>query len=112
MQMVGSLRASQARVISWRGRSGRAYAMQLVELGSFMLQEQSLHLLAKGTFVLWAGSADDVISDHASRARFRLALTLADRAFRIEGVDPVERMTTVWDLEGAEPRAELSGVAA
>jgi hypothetical protein len=108
MQMVGSLLASQARVISWRGRSGRSYALRPEELASFVLQDRALHLVAKGNFVLWVGSAGDVISDHASRARFRLALTCADRAFRLDGGDDVERMTTIWDLEGAAPAAELS----
>jgi hypothetical protein len=55
------------------------------------------------------GSADDVINDAASRARFRLALAAADRAFFLgAGDDDLSRLTVVWDLEGAEPVSGLS----
>ena len=60
-------------------------------------------------FPLPVGSAEDVINDAASRARFRLALAAADRAFFVEtGDDDLSRMTSVWDLEGAEPVTGLS----
>jgi len=50
-----------------------------------------------------------VIHDTASRARFRLALAAADRAFAVDaGEDELSRMTVVWDLEGAEPVTGLS----
>ncbi len=53
---------------------------------------------------MWVGSAHDVINDAASRARFRLALEAADRAFAVDADDDdLSRMTMVWDLEGAEP---------
>ncbi len=58
---------------------------------------------------MWVGSAHDVIHDAASRARFRLALEAADRAFLVEtDADEISRATTVWDLEGAEPVTGLS----
>lgn len=100
-----------ARLIAWRGRSGRLYALLPERIDSFSLSGDGLYLMAKGSNVLWAGGAGDVIADQQSRARFRLALVAADRVFRVaeERPDPTERMTTIWDLEGAEPQ---SGAAA
>jgi hypothetical protein len=58
---------------------------------------------------MWVGSADDVIHDAQSRSRFRLALETADRAFAVDASeDELSRLTTVWDLEGAEPVTGLS----
>lgn len=101
----GSAGMSPPRVAGWRGRSGRTYRLSPESLGDFVLARGALYLVAKGGHALWVGSAEDVIGDHASRARFRLALGCADRAFRLadEAGDDVARLTTIWDLEGAEP---------
>ncbi len=97
------------RQINWRGRSGRFYALTPERLETFALTTDSLHMLARGTVPMWVGSAHDVINDAQSRSRFRLALEAADRAFAVEtGGDDLERATTVWDLEGAEPVTSLS----
>ena len=97
------------RQVNWRGRSGRLYALSPEHLEDFALRNNDLFLIARGSLVLWAGAADDVIHDPQSRARFRLALDCADRVFHVDaGADQVERMTTVWDLEGAEPVAGLT----
>jgi hypothetical protein len=97
------------RQVNWRGRSGRFYALAPARMETFALAADGLYLLARGTLPVWVGSADDVIHDPASRARFRLALEMADRAFLVEAEgDEVSRMTTVWDLEGAEPVSGLS----
>ncbi len=97
------------RQVNWRGRSGRFYALKPERLESFWLADESLFLLARGTLPVWVGSAADVINDAQSRARFRLALEAADRAFAVDvDADDVTRMTTVWDLEGAEPVSGLS----
>ena len=97
------------RQVNWRGRSGRFYALTPERLESFMLTAGGLFMLARGTMPMWVGSADDVVHDAASRSRFRLALETADRAFAVEaGDDDLSRMTTVWDLEGAEPVSGLS----
>jgi hypothetical protein len=96
------------RQANWRGRSGRFYALTPERMESFSLGA-GLHLLALGSNVLWVGSARDIIDDSASRARFRLALDCADRAYAVDGgEDDVSRLTTVWDLEGAEPVSGLS----
>ncbi len=97
------------RQVNWRGRSGRFYALTPERLDTFALTRSGLYLLARGTVPVWVGSAHDVINDAPSRARFRLALEAADRAFLVEvDEDEVSRMTTVWDLESAEPVTGLS----
>lgn len=97
------------RQVNWRGRSGRFYALTPERIDSFALTTRGLHMLARGSMPMWVGSAHDVIHDAPSRARFRLALETADRAFLIEaGDDELTRMTVVWDLEGAEPASGLS----
>lgn len=97
------------RPVNWRGRSGRFYALSPERLEDFLLRDNELYLIARGNLVLWAGSSVDVINDAASRSRFRLALAAADRAFHVESSeDDVERMTMVWDLEGATPVNGLS----
>ena len=98
-----------ARPVNWCGRSGRFYALTAEPLDGFSLRDNELYLVARGSVVLWVGSSTDVIDSHESRARFRLALTCADRAFHVEaGEDDVERMSIVWDLEGATPVTGLS----
>jgi len=97
------------RAVSWRGRSGRLYALTPRRLEDFSLAGDELYLVALGNVVLWIGSAAELIEDAHSRARFRLALDCADRVFRVEqGGDALERMTVIWDLEAAEPVSGLS----
>ena len=104
-----ALRPPFARPVNWRGRSGRFYALSAERLDDFVLRGEDVYLIARGNLVLWAGASTDVIADPQSRARFRLALTCADRVFHVETAgDDVERMTLVWDLEGATPVAGLS----
>lgn len=104
------IQAFPLRQVNWRGRSGRFYPLVPLRLDSFALSEGELYLLALGNHVLWAGSAHDVVHDSTSRARFRLALDCADRAFLVgSSPDEVQRLTTIWDLEGAEP---VAGVVA
>ncbi len=90
--------------VNWRGRSGRFYALEQLALDSFTFNGDELYVVALGAHVLWAGGGADLVEDSVSRARFRLAMDCADRVFRVEASpDAVERMTVVWDLEGAEP---------
>ncbi|RUT29438.1 hypothetical protein EMQ25_15095 [Arsenicitalea aurantiaca] len=70
---------------------------------SFALGAGELHLLARGNVVLWVGSSEDLVLDPSSRARFRLALDCADRAFRVrDAIQQSERATIAWDLEIAQ----------
>jgi hypothetical protein len=108
--VTGKVQPFPLRQVNWRGRSGRFYALVPLRLHDFSLRDGELYLVALGNHVLWAGSADDIVKDSTSRARFRLALDCADRAFLVgAGTDEVERLTTIWDLEGAEP---VTGVVA
>jgi hypothetical protein len=94
---------------SWRGRSGRLYAVTSLSLADFVLEPGALYLVAKGGNALWVGSAEDLIADQQSRARFRLALGCADRAFRVEtGGNEEERLASTWDLETAAPELDVA----
>jgi hypothetical protein len=99
-----------ARMVSWMGRSGRTYGLVGESLDQFAMTESDLYLIAKGGNALWVGSTNDLVGDPMSRSRFRLALDCADRVFRLvtPGTDG-ERLSTIWDLEGAEP---MQGLAA
>lgn len=95
-----------SRGTNWQGRSGRSYDLVSENLEHFAMGEAELYVIAKGSHVLWVGSTADLVSDPMSRTRFRLALDCADRVFRL--VSPAadsERLSTIWDLEGAEPMA-------
>ena len=91
----------------WQGRSGRSYDLASENLDHFCMDDSELYVIAKGGHVLWVGSTSELVSDPLSRSRFRLALDCADRAFRLvtPGAD-AERLSTIWDLEGAEPMAD------
>jgi hypothetical protein len=103
------LETASQHPVNWRGRSGRFYALEPLALDAFTFRGDELYLVALGHHVLWAGAASDLVEDAVSRARFRLAMDCADRAFRVEASpDAVERLTVVWDLEGAEPVLGLS----
>lgn len=97
-----------ARQGHWQGRSGRGYAMVSENLEHFAMNDGDLYLIAKGSHVLWVGSTGELVTDPMSRSRFRLALDCADRVFRLSTPGlAAERMSTIWDLEGAEPSSPL-----
>ncbi len=88
----------------WHGRSGRDYELVGEPIDSFAMTGSALYLVAKGSLVLWVGSADDLVTDPASRSRFRLAIESADRAFRLAAeANDADRFATIFDLEGAAP---------
>jgi hypothetical protein len=92
------------RLSNWQGRSGRSYDMISENLEHFAMADAELYLIAKGNHVLWVGSNGELVGDPMSRRRFRLALDCADRVFKLASPDlPTQRLTTIWDLEGAEP---------
>ncbi len=103
------LGTSLSRAVNWHGRSGRSYWLISESLDKFSLAERELYVIAKGHLVLWVGSLTELVVDPMSRTRFRLAIDCADRAFRLATPgDDVERLTTIWDLEGAEPEPSRS----
>jgi hypothetical protein len=92
------------RQTSWQGRSGNVYGMVSENLEHFAMADSELYLIAKGSHVLWVGSTDELVGDPMSRSRFRLALDCADRVFHLVSPGaPAERLSTIWDLEGAVP---------
>ena len=73
------------------------------------LADGELYLLAAAHRVLWVGTLDEIVAEALARSQFRLALGAADSAFRVAApTNEIERMTLVWDLEGAEPATGLS----
>ncbi|MBU1304265.1 MAG: hypothetical protein KKF33_01935, partial [Alphaproteobacteria bacterium] len=98
---------SFGRFSHWQGRSGRAYDLVAESVEKFAMGDSELYLIAKGSHVMWVGSTSELVSDPMSRSRFRLALDCADRVFRLLSPSAAtERLSTIWDLEGAEPMAE------
>lgn len=96
----------------WEGRSGRAYAVVSENLEHFALGGGDLFMITRGSHVLWVGSSEELVEDHMSRSRFRLALDCADRVFRV--LTPgkaAERLSTIWDLEGAAPMVSAKAAA-
>jgi hypothetical protein len=101
--------ADAPKTATWRGRSGRFHTVQVAALDHFALSNAELCLVASGSNVLWVGSANEIVSDQSSRARFRLALVCADRVFTLAAPsDEVTRATLIWDLEDATPVNGLS----
>ncbi|MDB5612408.1 MAG: hypothetical protein JWQ22_61 [Devosia sp.] len=88
---------------NWQGRSGQTYDLLSENLERFGMSDTHLFLLANGSHVMWVGSSAELVADPMSRTRFRLALDCADRVFRVLSVGTAERLSTIWDLEGAEP---------
>lgn len=101
--------ASEPLRVLWTGRSGRRYVLTAVALEGFALKEGQLYALAADGTISWAGISDDLIADHASRARFRAALEAGATIMTLPAPgDELARMTLVWDLEGTHQRASLS----
>ncbi len=98
------------RSSSWHGRSGDVYALEVIPLDLLELDMEHLVVLAEDGLVVWVGSARDVIENHLSRERLRLAMRRGAKAFRTEApADELARLTLAWDLEGATlERSELS----
>ena len=88
---------------NWQGRSGQTYGLLSENLEHFGMGDAHLFVLAKGRNVMWVGSTAELVADPMSRKRFRLALDCADRVFRVLTAGTAERLSTIWDLEGAEP---------
>ncbi|ODT82001.1 MAG: hypothetical protein ABS76_09175 [Pelagibacterium sp. SCN 64-44] len=98
------IHAGFSRSVHWQGRSGRLFDLLGENLDQFCMSEADLYLLAQGGHVLWVGTLAELVADPVSRSRFRLALTCADRVFHLPApTDPAERLSLVWELEGAEP---------
>lgn len=84
----------------WRGHSGRLYPLVAESCAKFSVAGEALHLVTAGGRALWVGTEADLITDSASRARFRSALRRCEGAYRYEvAEDAATRMITAIDLE-------------
>ncbi len=97
-------------VMDWQGRSGAHYALICEHLGSFVMSEADLYVIARDDHVLWVGSSLDLVADPASRAQFRRAMQQANAAFRLDA--PMDRNAAIWDLADARPALSLAAQAA
>jgi len=99
--------------VSWRGHSGRYYALRRDSLEDFHLTGDSLFVLGAGNIALWVGTADDVIESSERRTAFKAALKLCSSVMRYdEPLEDVDRMTTAWDIENGQFAAKLRLVGA
>ncbi|MBJ6987674.1 MULTISPECIES: hypothetical protein [unclassified Devosia] len=98
MACVDRNEQDKATVTHWLGRSGRDYGLVPENLSSFSLNTAALYVLAEGSVIAWAGTADDLIVDTSSRAKFRQALENATDAFSMDCPDNAQAV--VWDLVG------------
>lgn len=92
--------------VLWTGRSGRRYVLATVQPDGFSLRQGQLYVLSSHGTIRWAGISEDLITDHASRARFRAALHEGASILTLPAPgDDLARMTLVWDLEGTHASA-------
>lgn len=98
---MAMMETTGANAIVWQGRSGRLYAGMRQNLDQFVLTDGDFHLLLAGAIVLWVGSSADLVTDPASRLRFRLALEKASGVIRLpDPGDDSARLSILVDLEG------------
>ncbi|WP_404401670.1 hypothetical protein [Pelagibacterium halotolerans] len=98
---IANMKGAEARVVLWTGRSGRRYTMTREAEDAVAMAPAKIYLLSVGDVIRWAGTAGDLIDDHASRARFRSATARGGEMLSMPAPeDELARMTLVWDLEG------------
>lgn len=98
MACVDRIEQETGAVTHWLGRSGRDYGLVAENLASFTLNAAALYVLAKGSIIAWAGTAEDLVADTTCRAKFRLALESATEAFSMACPDNPQAI--IWDLVG------------
>lgn len=85
----------------WKGRSGKRYHLANVDMRARM-QPGHLYALAGDGVILWAGTAQDLLADPVSRARFRREQTASTAMLSMPADgDLLDIMTIAWDLEGS-----------
>jgi hypothetical protein len=90
----------RAAPVQWRGESGRFYTLAGEDIENFTLNPDDLYLVAEDGQARWIGTAADIVSDIASRSRFRAALKRASSVLRLSAPsDEVERMRMAYDIE-------------
>ena len=97
----------------WIGQSGRQYRLLPESLPGFQLGDTHVHVLVSGAKALWAGSADDVVADPQSRARFRQAMAERGRGLSARADAGREsRPIIAWDIVNGGPAGPLKLVDA
>lgn len=92
---------AEGAAVLWTGRSGRRYMMTHVIGEGIALVPARLYALAEDGVIRWAGTAEDLIADQSSRARFRRSAANGAQMLSLPAPqDELGRMTLVWDLEG------------
>lgn len=87
--------------IMWIGRSGRRYVLKPVFEQGHVLVEGALYVLVDDNVIVWVGTAQNLIEDQASRARFRRSAGEGAVLFSLPAPDEeLACMTLAWDLEG------------
>ncbi len=87
--------------IGWKGYSGRNYQLDLERLSDFVLVGEDIYIIAHGGRSCWVGTANDLVNNGASRARFREALKIGDLVLRLkDDSDEITKMNIAWDIEG------------
>lgn len=92
--------------VVWTGRSGKRYPLLRESEASAALTPGRLYALEAGEAIRWAGTAEDLIADAASRTKFRRLMAAGARLLSLVApADPLAVMTLVWDLEGSHESA-------
>lgn len=92
---------AEGAAVLWTGRSGRRYMMTHVLGEGIALVPAQFYALAEDGVIRWAGTAEDLIADQASRARFRRSAANGAQMLSLSApLDELARMTLIWDLEG------------
>ncbi|MCD7061292.1 hypothetical protein [Pelagibacterium xiamenense] len=98
---IADMTGAESQVVLWTGRSGRRYTMMRERGDAVAMAPAKIYLLSVGDVIRWAGTAGDLIDDHASRARFRQASARGAQMLSMPAPeDELARMTLVWDLDG------------
>ncbi len=99
-----SLVSLEKALVAWTGQSGRLYSLTPVLNALGALAEGFIYVLEASGVIGWAGTADDLIADPQSRARFRQAQGAGARLLSLPAPhEPAAIMTLAWDLEGGFP---------
>lgn len=85
--------------VTWIGQSGRLYSMVREQSSEFKMRQDALYVLTLGSQALWAGTAQDLVSDGASRDRFRLAVRSGGVALRFDAPTSADEAAIAsWDI--------------
>jgi len=91
---------SRPEPIYWLGGSDCRYPGTQLAIDHFVLDDNSIYVLAGRERALWVGTSRDLIDDTASRSQFRSAIAMASIALQLPAPrNDLERMWLIADLE-------------